>query len=740
MSPARRAVAARAGGRRRVRGAAAGRRRAARPGRARSAPGCPASRGPVKEDLRGIGEAQRGPHLVLLARDAGRLAEPVPARLAGEPGRAPRRVPRFSQALLARAHGGPGRAVGLPATARSHGGCGPGDRDGARAVAERYAALFGRRRIVGRRGSGFFARAVAPPAARRRLARVRDRRALADELGLPVVVTNDVHYALPEDRELAGRPDRDPPRPDARRRSADLRRPDGESYLKAAAELLALPPGDAVDGAADPVLARAWGEGIATSAELAAAVPVDLGFEQYRFPGFPVPDGETPFSYLSELCWEGARRRYHPLTPAVVKRLAHELDVIERAGLAEFFLICWDLMRFAKERGIPAQGRGSAARLDRGVRARDHPGRADRPQPPVRAVHQRGPDDLPGRRHRLQLGAARGGHPVRLPALRAGAHGDGLQPRHVPGAVGGARGGLRAGVPAAAGRPGGEGARDVRQRDGPAGPRGRRRVRRVLRAAGRGRRGARPRPRRGRGARDGRGRAGRREAPAALAGRARARRTRWASSNHARGGRRSGGRGRARAPARLATGCRSGRAEAPAGRAGIGDAALRVAERRRGEVGGPGGERRIGRLRERCAGPAPAIRRGGPADDEGGPGDTPASVAWLRAGPRDRLRGDRRPALAAGADRGTRARPGERPPDRRRADAAARPARRWDPQPRRRPSASAHVGRPGRPGAAAAAARRLDGRPVRLGALAGALRPHRRLPAPPLASTRAGCS
>ena len=73
-----------------------------------------------------------------------------------------------------------------------------------------------------------------------------------------------------------------------------------------------------------------------------------------------MPNGETPFSYLTELCWAGARRRYHPLTSAVVKRLAHELDVIERAGLAEFFLICWDLMRFAKEQGIPAQGRGSA--------------------------------------------------------------------------------------------------------------------------------------------------------------------------------------------------------------------------------------------------------------------------------------------------------------------------------------------------------------------------------------------
>ena len=48
------------------------------------------------------------------------------------------------------------------------------------------------------------------------------------------------------------------------------------------------------------------------------------------------------------------------MTSAVVTRLAHELEVIERAGLAEFFLICWDLMRFAKEQGIPAQGRGSA--------------------------------------------------------------------------------------------------------------------------------------------------------------------------------------------------------------------------------------------------------------------------------------------------------------------------------------------------------------------------------------------
>ena len=174
------------------------------------------------------------------------------------------------------------------------------------------------------------------------------------------MVTNDVHYALPDGRELQdvltairhGRSLAD---------LADLRRPDGESYLKGSPELMALPPGDDATAVADPVLARAWREGIASSADIAGACRVELTFERYRFPGFTVPKGQTPFSHLSELCWEGARRRYHPLTPAVVRQLAHELDVIERTGLAEFFLICWDLMRFAKSRGIPAQGRGSAA-------------------------------------------------------------------------------------------------------------------------------------------------------------------------------------------------------------------------------------------------------------------------------------------------------------------------------------------------------------------------------------------
>jgi error-prone DNA polymerase len=101
---------------------------------------------------------------------------------------------------------------------------------------------------------------------------------------------------------------------------------------------------------------------LAAPFELAQACELrDLDFRGVRFPGYPVPEGETPFSYLYQLAQEGARRRYHPITPEVASRLQRELEVIQRTGLAEFFLINWDLMRFARERGVPGQGRGSAA-------------------------------------------------------------------------------------------------------------------------------------------------------------------------------------------------------------------------------------------------------------------------------------------------------------------------------------------------------------------------------------------
>ena len=160
------------------------------------------------------------------------------------------------------------------------------------------------------------------------------------------VATNNVHYHLP-----ARRPLHDVMTAIKNRMTLEearsLLKPNSEWFLKDRREM------QAVLGAYPEALATGW--------ELAQACAVDLDFSQVRFPGYAVPDGETPYSYLYQLCQQGARDRYHPITPPVTKRLQKELEVIEKTGLAEFFLINWDLMRFAKERGVPGQGRGSAA-------------------------------------------------------------------------------------------------------------------------------------------------------------------------------------------------------------------------------------------------------------------------------------------------------------------------------------------------------------------------------------------
>jgi len=84
----------------------------------------------------------------------------------------------------------------------------------------------------------------------------------------------------------------------------------------------------------------------------------DLG---YRFPDYPVPEGETPISHLRELTWQGARERFRPLTARAGAQLEKELALIEKLDLAGYFLIVWDVVRFCKEERILAQGRGSAA-------------------------------------------------------------------------------------------------------------------------------------------------------------------------------------------------------------------------------------------------------------------------------------------------------------------------------------------------------------------------------------------
>jgi error-prone DNA polymerase len=95
--------------------------------------------------------------------------------------------------------------------------------------------------------------------------------------------------------------------------------------------------------------------------EIAARCRFTLDELRYRFPAFPVPDGETAFSHLHQLTHLGARERYRPMAGKIAAQLTHELGVIERLGLAGYFLIVWDIVRFCREKKILCQGRGSAA-------------------------------------------------------------------------------------------------------------------------------------------------------------------------------------------------------------------------------------------------------------------------------------------------------------------------------------------------------------------------------------------
>jgi len=98
------------------------------------------------------------------------------------------------------------------------------------------------------------------------------------------------------------------------------------------------------------------------TADIARRCKVDFEFGKNHLPVFPVPAGYTVDSYLEELCRQGLRQRYQSLTTNEEKRLEFELATIRRMGYSGYFLIVWDFIRFAKEKGIfVGPGRGSAA-------------------------------------------------------------------------------------------------------------------------------------------------------------------------------------------------------------------------------------------------------------------------------------------------------------------------------------------------------------------------------------------
>jgi error-prone DNA polymerase len=163
----------------------------------------------------------------------------------------------------------------------------------------------------------------------------------------PLLATNDVHYHAPERRPLqdvltciregctiheAGR-----------RLAANA-----ERHLKSGAEMARLFAGH------EDALARGL--------EIVRQCAFSLDELKYEYPDEPVPPGRTPQDYLEEVTWAGAKERYPDGLPDKVRAsIAHELGLIARLNYAPYFLTVLDIVRFARERGILCQGRGSAA-------------------------------------------------------------------------------------------------------------------------------------------------------------------------------------------------------------------------------------------------------------------------------------------------------------------------------------------------------------------------------------------
>jgi error-prone DNA polymerase len=169
----------------------------------------------------------------------------------------------------------------------------------------------------------------------------------AEKVG--IVASNDVRYVSPEGRVV-----HDILTCARERRSVDeigrLVAPNAERWLK--------PPAVMAELFRDlPGAVRATRE----IAERCSFTLADLG---YRFPTYPTPPGETEQSFLTAQCLRGIADRYpadDPLLPKVRRQLTHELGIIERLSLAGYFLVVWDIVRFARGYGIMVQGRGSAA-------------------------------------------------------------------------------------------------------------------------------------------------------------------------------------------------------------------------------------------------------------------------------------------------------------------------------------------------------------------------------------------
>lgn len=214
-------------------------------------------------------------------------------------------------------------------------------------IAEWYRKVFGDRYYLEIQNNGIELQQLA----------ARYMIEMSQKSGIPLVATSDVHYIHPEDADIqdillcvnTGK---------FRVEKERMRMETNEFYLRSPKEMYDAFPGQA--------------EAVARSAEIAARCHVELPSGQRFFPVYTPPEGKESIVYLREVVLDGLRRRYAntpkrwkdgiaggEFSEEVLQRLDTELDVIERQGFPNYFLVVWDFVRIAHERGIACTARGS---------------------------------------------------------------------------------------------------------------------------------------------------------------------------------------------------------------------------------------------------------------------------------------------------------------------------------------------------------------------------------------------
>ncbi|MCM1988436.1 DNA polymerase III subunit alpha [Oceanirhabdus seepicola] len=170
---------------------------------------------------------------------------------------------------------------------------------------------------------------------------------IAEELDIPLICTNDVHYIKREDSVAhdtllciqTGKTVDDENR---------MRFPSDEFYLKSPDEM--------------KNLFSDIPEALENTVKIAEKCNFDYEFHVSKLPKYPIPEGETADGYLKKLCYEGLKERYTQINTDLTERLEYELGIINQMGYDDYFLIVWDFIKYANDTGImTGPGRGSAA-------------------------------------------------------------------------------------------------------------------------------------------------------------------------------------------------------------------------------------------------------------------------------------------------------------------------------------------------------------------------------------------